>query len=79
MTQTLLALLLVACCSLYALWSLMPSSLRRALARSLTLSQLPLPGFIARRLLRVATSSPGCGGCSHTPVQHRTGTGGGCH
>ena len=69
--QAILTVLLVTACSLYTVWTLMPSAARRALARSLALSSLPLPDFIAKRLLRAATAKSGCGGCSHSAANRK--------
>ena len=61
--QALVVALLVAACSVYAAWVLMPGVARRALAT--TLLKLPLPSAAAGRLRKAATASSGCGcdGC----------------
>jgi ferrous iron transport protein B len=62
--QTVLAGLLVAGCSTYAVWSLMPAGLRRRLAASLG-SPLPAAGG----------ACGGCGGC-HSAAPAATAPGG---
>ena len=57
--QELIVALIVAACTGYAVWTLMPSALRRALAQRLLRGRWPAP--IARRLQRAATASAGCG------------------
>jgi hypothetical protein len=65
--QTLIVLLLVAACSLYAAWTLMPAAARRPLAGALL--KFPLPEAVVRRLRRAAAASTGCGcdGCDAAP------------
>jgi hypothetical protein len=67
--QALIVALLVAACSMYAAWVLMPGVARRALAT--TLLKLPLPTTMAGRLRKAATASSGCGcdGCDAAPAQ----------
>ena len=65
--QSSIAHLLVAACSLYALWTLMPALARRRLATGLL--RLPhLPGRIEARLRKSAETSSGCGcdGCDRS-------------
>ena len=54
--------------AIYAVWTLMPSALRRALATALL--GLPLPGAIAARLRLHAASASSCGctGCDRNPL-----------
>jgi hypothetical protein len=61
--QSLVVLVLVPACFLYAVWVLMPAALRRRLAAWLL--GFRWPGPIARLLGRQATGSAGCrcGGC----------------
>jgi hypothetical protein len=61
--QIVVVALLVAGCTVYAVWTLMPASGRRATAR--TLLKLPLPAALAARLQKhlVADSGCGCDGC----------------
>ncbi len=77
--QLLIVVLLVAACSAYALWTLMPSAARRSLA--ITALRLPrLPRRVEARLRKAAQAESGCGcdGCDRsekkpaasTPVQH---------
>ena len=63
----------VAISAAYALWTLMPAALRRALAAASL--RLPLPGPIARRM-RARAEAPSCGGCSgcsHNPLATAAG------
>lgn len=57
--QELIVALIVVACTGYAVWTLMPSALRRALAQRLLHGRWPAP--IARRLQRAATAPTGCG------------------
>ena len=72
--QTLIVALLVLACSVYAVWTLMPSAARRALAT--VLLRWPLPAAIASRLRRAAAAAPGCGcdGCDHVPAKKPAAT-----
>ena len=64
--QTFVATLLVWLCSVYVVWTLMPSNARRALAR--VLLRWPLPEAFAARTRRAAqAASGGCHGCEHAP------------
>lgn len=64
--QTLAVALLVSLCGVYVVWTLMPSTARRALARSLL--RWPLPERFAARMRSAAqASSGGCHGCEHAP------------
>ena len=67
--QTLIVALLVAGCSVYAAWTLMPAAARRAIASSLL--KLPLPDALALRMRKAATMSSGCGcdSCDHAPAR----------
>ena len=60
--QTLMTVLLVLGCSLYATWTLMPAALRRGAAEQLL--KLPLPAWLTAPLRKATTASGGCGGCS---------------
>jgi hypothetical protein len=66
--QVLVVALLVAACSIYAAWVLMPGIARRALAT--TLLKMPMPSALAGRLRKAATASSGCGcdGCDAAPA-----------
>jgi hypothetical protein len=57
--QELIVALIVAACSVYAVWVLMPSALRRALA--LRVQHWPWPAFLAGRVRRAALAPTGCG------------------
>lgn len=78
LAQTVLAALLVAVCTGYAVWALLPTTARRPIAR--TLLRLHWPEALAARLRRHADPSTGCGcdGCDHAskpdearPTEHR--------
>lgn len=63
--QELMVALIVVGCTGYAVWALMPSVLRRALAQRLKHGRWPAP--IARGLRRAALAPTGCGcdaGCA---------------
>ncbi len=65
--QMLIVLLLVAACSAYALWTLMPSGARRTLA--LALLRIPrLPRHFTTRLQKAAQAASrcGCDGCDRS-------------
>lgn len=70
--QTLIVALLVLGCSVYAVWTLMPSVARRALASSML--KLPLPQGLAMRLRQASKASSGCGcdGCDRSESQVKT-------
>lgn len=59
--QAFLVALIVIGCTAYAVWTLMPSAARRALAQALL--KLRWPERVARVWRREAASSGGCGGC----------------
>ena len=67
--QTLIVALLVAGCSVYAAWVLMPAAARRGIASSLL--KLSLPQALAAKMRKAATASSGCGcdGCDHAPAK----------
>ncbi|MFL6662850.1 MAG: DUF6587 family protein [Rhizobacter sp.] len=61
LTQDIVVALIVAACTAYAAWTLMPSALRRALAgRALKLS---LPEIVARPFRKALKPAGACGGC----------------
>jgi hypothetical protein len=65
--QTLIVAALVGACSVYTLWTLMPSGARRALAAGML--RIPhLPRRIETRLQKAAqaTSACGCDGCDRS-------------
>ena len=65
--QSLIVAVLVAACSGYALWTLMPSVARRALASAML--RIPhLPTGIETRLKKTAQAASGCGcdGCDRS-------------
>lgn len=65
--QDLVVGLIVAACAVYAVWALMPSSLRRSLA--LRVQHWPLPSVLERSMRRAALAPTGCGcdgGCAAT-------------
>lgn len=57
--QNALVGLIVIACAVYAVWTLMPSALRRALA--VRLQHGPWPRPLARALRRAAQQPAGCG------------------
>ncbi len=63
MIQNLVVALIVLACSSYAVWTLMPSALRRALAQRAL--HWPWPDALAARVRRAAKAPTGCGcdGC----------------
>ena len=65
--QSLIVALLVSGCVFYAVWTLMPATLRRTMAVSLL--RLPhLPRRLESTLRRSARAASGCGcdGCDHS-------------
>ena len=68
MGQTAVVALIVGACLAYAVWALMPSAARSALAGALL--RLPLPASLAARLAKTANAASGCGcdGCDRAPV-----------
>lgn len=69
--QDFLVALIVLACTLYAVWTLMPSSVRRPLAMRLV--RWPWPQTLARHLQRAALAKTGCGcdGCDAKPATQR--------
>jgi hypothetical protein len=67
--QTLIVALLVAGCSVYAAWALMPAAAQRAIATALL--KLPLPNAFAAKMRQAATapSACGCDGCDRAPAK----------
>jgi hypothetical protein len=63
MLQNLVVGIVVALCAVYAAWTLMPASWRRATAGRL--ARLPAPARLRAHWQRLAQSAPGCGcnGC----------------
>jgi hypothetical protein len=72
--QGFVVALIVIGCTAYAVWTLMPSAARRALAQALL--RLRWPERVARMWRREASSSGGCGGCGScadgSPGQRKT-------
>ena len=66
--QTLVVASLVTACMTYAVWTLMPVSMRRALA--LTLLKLPLPRILSAVMEKQSVASSGCAcdGCDKSPA-----------
>jgi hypothetical protein len=56
--QDLAVALIVGACAMYALWALLPSALRRALATAAL--RLRLPAWLASPLRRATRGSSGC-------------------
>ena len=67
--QSLVVALLVSGCAGYVTWTLMPASLRRAIA--LVLVKLPLPGGVATFMHRHSAQASGCGcdGCDKSVLK----------
>jgi hypothetical protein len=67
--QAVIVALLVAGCTVYAAWRLMPSAGRRAIARHLL--RLPLPSGFEATLQKqlVADSGCACDGCDQATVK----------
>ena len=67
--QSLVVVLIVAGCAVYVAWTLMPASLRRAIA--LALLKLPLPGGVASFMRRHSAQASGCGcdGCDKSVLK----------
>ena len=67
--QSLVVAVIVAACAVYAAWTLMPASLRRAIA--LALLKLPLPGGVATFMRRHSAQASGCGcdGCDKSVLK----------
>jgi hypothetical protein len=65
--QSLIVVLLVFACSVYALWTLMPTSARRTLALGM-LRIAHLPRRVEARLQKSARAASGCGcdGCDRS-------------
>jgi hypothetical protein len=66
--QSIVVALLVASCSVYALWIVMPGAARRALA--VVMLRLPLPAPLARPFTKALRGGGGCGcaGCDAAPA-----------
>ena len=72
--QKLLVALIVAGCTAYAVWVLMPSTLRRSLAQRAL--KLPWPQAFASKLRRAAAAPTGCAcdGCDGKPAKPAANT-----
>ena len=75
MTQTVIAVVLVVACAVYATWTLLPAAARRAVA--LALLERRLPEFAARFFRRHAAAASGCGcdGCDRNVASPPPATG----
>jgi hypothetical protein len=73
--QTVIAVVLVAACAVYATWALLPAAARRGIA--IVLLKRPLPEFAARFFRRHADASAGCGcdGCDRNVASPPAATG----
>ena len=73
LAQDLVVASIVGACAAYAIWVLLPSAARRALAS--TALRLPLPAPLATPLHRVAQRASGCGcdGCDKAAVKPLAG------
>lgn len=67
--QSVLVFLVVACCFVYAAWTLMPQSVRRGLANGML--RWPLPPVLRTIVQRGARSSGSChcDGCDRAPPE----------
>jgi len=67
--QSLIVALIVAACSVYAVWTLMPSAARRVAARWVL--KLPLPAVLAAPFERASRAASGCGcdGCDRSVLK----------
>ena len=63
LAQNLIVAVLVAGCTVYAAWRLMPAMARRAIARALL--ELPLPAKAEAILQKALAPISGCDGCDH--------------
>ena len=68
--QAFIVALIVAGCTGYAAWTLMPSAAQKALARALL--RIRWPERIARVFRGAARGRSGCGGCDSCGDQQRT-------
>ena len=68
MLQTLVALLLVVGCAVYATWTLLPAGGRRGIAIALLKRSLPGPAARFFRRHAAASAGSGCGGCDRNPA-----------
>ena len=59
--QNVVVALIVLACTAYAVWTLMPSAARRALATAML--KLALPRVVAEPLQRATQTAAACGGC----------------
>lgn len=60
--QNLVVWMVVLASSIYAVWTLMPSALRRVVATRLL--RVPSPAWLRTTLQESATAGSGCGDCS---------------
>jgi hypothetical protein len=70
--QWAIVAVVVLASAVYTAWTLMPASLRRALATAAL--RLPLPAVVAARMRSYATnaSSSGCSGCARNPLSTKS-------
>ena len=68
MLQTLVALLLVVGCAVYATWTLLPAGGRRGIAIALLKRRLPGPAARFFRRHAAASAGSGCGSCDRNPA-----------
>ena len=61
--QSLVVTVVVALCSVYATWTLMPAGLRRTLAIRLLGLPVKFPAGFVARLQQAAQTASGCGAC----------------
>ena len=71
--QWLVVALVVAGSATYATWTLLPASLRRALAAAMLRLPLPAPIAVRMRAAAASASSCGCSGCDRNPLPRPAG------
>jgi hypothetical protein len=71
--QSLVVALVVASCTVYAAWRLLPAAARRGIATALL--GLPLPEGIARFMRKHSVAAGGCAceGCDHAAPKPESG------
>ena len=61
--QILVVAMIVAGCTAYVAWTLMPAAARRAIAEAAL--RLSLPTLLAKPFLKAIKPASGCGGCDN--------------
>lgn len=65
--QSLIVFFVVACCFVYAAWTLMPQAVRRAMVKGLLRLPLPPPWRPGLQQAASAATACHCSGCDHEP------------